>query len=199
MAGGTARYVTDEGTRRSVTFWSRAMPIYVHYRFVQWMVDGLADAQQDLAYNALHDRYAADVEALVFEMRGFYLKTAQLASTLDSFLPEQYMKWCKDCQDAVPTELEPGQARRIIEKNLGRRIEEVFAEFEEEPCGSASIGQVHRARLKSGEEVAIKVQAPGIERKFRADIKTIKDFVWLAMPQHVLPMEGERFRLLLQR
>ena len=190
VGAGAVRYATDEGTRRSVAFWSRAAPIYLHYRYTQWKVDGLSDEAQDAAYNKLHERYAPDVEKLVFEMRGFYLKTAQLASTLDSFLPDQYMEWCKKCQDEVPTELAPGQARAIIEANLGKKIEDVFDEFEEEPCGAASIGQVHRAKLKSGQEVAIKVQAPGIERKFRADIKTVKDFVWLALPQHVSPMEG---------
>ena len=68
----------------------------------------------------------------------------------------------------------------------------IFASWDETPLGVASIGTVHAARLTErfgGHEVCVKVQAPGIERRFRADIKTCIDFCRLAMPQHAPPLE----------
>ena len=56
-----------------------------------------------------------------------------------------------------------------------------------------SIGQVHRARLHGGKEVVIKIQSPGIEKKFRADMATTISFCELAMPQHVPPMKVIRY------
>jgi len=172
VGGVSYRLSTDEGSRRSVEFWSTAFPIYLHYRWVEWRMTNAPSREAEAEFDRLHDQYAPVAEALTLKMKGFYLKNAQTM------------------QDEVPTSLEPGQARRIVEESTGRKFEDIFSEFDDEPCGSASIGQVHRARLRStGQEVAIKVQAPGIEQKFRADIKTIKDFVRLAMPQHLTPMD----------
>jgi len=159
-------------------------------------------------------RYAPVAEQLVLEMKGMYLKNAQLVSTRDEFLPKQYMEFCKRMQDQVPSEFGPGEARAVVERELGRPIHEVFEFFEDEPyvvvahtvgpgqlvvvtpctvggcgrLGAASIGQVHRARLIGGREVVVKIQYPGIEAKFRSDIATIISFCQLAQPQHVKPM-----------
>jgi len=189
-AGGiTYRMATDEGSRRSAEFWSTAFPIYVHYRWVEWWTKNEKPEVSDAEFERLHDKYAPVAEALTLKMKGFYLKNAQTVSTMDDFLPVQYMSWCKKMQDEVPTTLAWEEVKAMVEKSTGKKLEDTFSEFDQEPCGCASIGQVHRAKLKSnGQEVAVKVQAPGIEQKFRADIKTIKDFVALAMPQHVTPM-----------
>ena len=88
-------------------------------------------------------------------------------------------------QDRVPTEFVPGQARTIIESELKVPLEEVFSEFDDEPMNAASIGQVHAAKLKDGTDVCVKIQYPGIERKFRSDISTIIRFCRFAMPEHV--------------
>lgn len=193
VVGGVALAVQaerDEGTRRQLVFWRVVLPIYAHYLFVQYKVKGLDDEAQNEAYNKLHDKYAPVVRDAVLEQRGFYLKVSQIVSTADYFLPPQYLKWCKQMQDQAPTQLAPGEAEAIVEKSLGKPLRQVFSEFDPVPCGSASIGQVHRAKLRdTGEEVAVKVQAPNIERKFRADIKTIKDFCSFAMPQHVPAMK----------
>jgi aarF domain-containing kinase len=97
------------------------------------------------------------------------------------------MHWCKKMQDSIPTELSLGQVEKLVEQELGgRKLSDVFEYFDPEPIGSASIGVVHRARLKSnGKEVVVKVQYPGIEHKFRADIKTLKAFCTIAMPHQV--------------
>lgn len=190
-AGFGYRYATDEGTRRSVLFWGRAFPIYLHYRRVQKGMEGRPNEESDAAFNALHDEYAPVVKELVLELRGFYLKLAQTISTVDYFLPKQYLAWCKEMQDQAPAVLGPAEVRAAVVASMGlERLDDVFSEFDDVPVGAASIGQVHRARLKAnGQEVAVKVQAPGIERKFRSDISTVTDFVKIAMPQHVEPMK----------
>jgi aarF domain-containing kinase len=120
---------------------------------------------------------------------GFYLKQAQTVSTRDEFIPKDYMEFCKRMQDKVPTEFAPGEAKTLVAKTLGRPFDDVFTEWDEEPLGIASIGEVHRARLKDGREVAVKVMMPGIEAKFRADLKTLLAFCRVAQPQHVKPLE----------
>lgn len=148
--------------------------------------DTLPQKEKDIIYNLLHDTYAPVAEALIVKLRGFYLKHAQLMGTVDFFVPRQYLEFCKRMQSEVPSAFPPGGARKAIEKSLGKKIEDIFDDFEDEPIGSASIGQVHRAKLKGTRKiVAVKVQVPGIERKFRSDLKTIKRFCWLAMPEHL--------------
>lgn len=100
------------------------------------------------------------------------------------------MRWVKDTQDKVPSEFAAGEARsyykQVFQAETGLNFDDIFDSFEDEPLGVASIGEVHRARLRStGEAVAIKIQFPGMERRFRADIRTLKTFCKLAMPQHV--------------
>ena len=194
------------GTSRSLTFWYHALPVYASYRAVQfrhrdltragvprWTGLPLDDAGAEEAYGALHDKHAGNVRDLVLRMRGFYFKNAQLLSTRDDFVPPQYLGWCKRTQDAAPTEMAPGEARAIVDAQLAAiGHPHAIAEWDDSPVGVASIGTVHRARLSpayGGKSVVVKVQAPGIERRFRADIKTCIDFCRLAMPQHVPPLE----------
>ena len=100
------------------------------------------------------------------------------------------MEWMSRTQDAVPTPFAPGEARAVLERSLGRPLEEVFSYWEEDPMGAASIGQVHRAVLRDGgRRVVVKVQYPGIEAMFRSDLSTTIDFCKLAMKQHVRPMQ----------
>ena len=172
-----------------------------------WTGIPLDDSEADRAYGALHDKHAKPIRDLVLKMRGFYFKNAQLLSTRDDFVPSQYLEWCKETQDAAPCEMAPGEARAIAEKALAEKLglsssssessssskdSAIFASWDETPVGVASIGTVHAARLSDslgGHEVCVKVQAPGIERRFRADIKTCIDFCRLAMPQHAPPLE----------
>ena len=214
--GLAIRSSQDEGTHRSLTFWYHCLPVYLEYRAVQfrnrdagargwnlpaWTGIPLDDSEADRAYGALHDKHAKPIRDLVLKMRGFYFKNAQLLSTRDDFVPSQYLEWCKETQDAAPCEMAPGEARAIAEKALAEKLGlsssssipgTIFASWDETPVGVASIGTVHAARLSErfgGHEVCVKVQAPGIERRFRADIKTCIDFCRLAMPQHAPPLE----------
>ena len=79
-------------------------------------------------------------------MRGFYLKNAQVMSAQDDFVPTAYMRWLKDTQDNVPSEFKGKEAREyaseLIKKELNLDFDDVFSDWEDEPLGVASIGQV---------------------------------------------------------
>ncbi len=99
----------------------------------------------------------------------------------------------KQMQNEVPTPFKDGQAKQIVANSFKRKnleFEEVFTEWSENPIGVASIGQVHKARLRStGQEVAVKIMMPGIESLFRNDLTTTIQFCQLAQPQFVSALD----------
>jgi predicted unusual protein kinase regulating ubiquinone biosynthesis (AarF/ABC1/UbiB family) len=107
-------------------------------------------------------------------LRGLAAKVGQMASYVDGFVPEAqretYELALRGLQAAAPRSSTPA-IRALVESELGAPLDRLFAEWSDEPCASASIGQVHRARLFDGRSVAVKVQHPGIERAIDADLK----------------------------
>ncbi len=98
-----------------------------------------------------------------------FVKFGQIISTRRDLLPEDIADELANLQDRVPPF--PGaQARAIVERALQSPVAELFAEFDEKPLASASIAQVHAARLKDGREVVVKVVRPGIEVVIRRDV-----------------------------
>jgi predicted unusual protein kinase regulating ubiquinone biosynthesis (AarF/ABC1/UbiB family) len=88
-------------------------------------------------------------------------------------LPVEYIQELAKLQDEVPP-FPTGQARNIIETELRGKIEDIFDEFENQPIAAASLGQVHRAKLRTGQVVAIKVQRPGIHQQIGFDISVLR-------------------------
>jgi predicted unusual protein kinase regulating ubiquinone biosynthesis (AarF/ABC1/UbiB family) len=118
---------------------------------------------------------AADQAAQILgSMRGLAAKIGQMASYIDGLVPEAhrpaYEKALAALRAAAPTSSSV-EIRARVERELGAPIKDLFAEWDEEPMASASIGQVHRARLADGREVVVKVQHPGIERAIEADLQ----------------------------
>ena len=173
------------GLKRNLKFWVRAFPMYLHYRVTEELVRGKPDDQADAAYNALHDRYAQPTVELCIEMGGYFFKSAQIVSTRDEFVPHQYMAWLKGLQDQAPPQRSAAEVRALISESLNAPIESIFSRFDDEAIGAASVGQVHRAQLTTGEECAVKVMYPNVEALFRADMRIITNFCWLAMPHHL--------------
>ncbi|RFA30675.1 ubiquinone biosynthesis regulatory protein kinase UbiB [Alkalilimnicola ehrlichii] len=98
-----------------------------------------------------------------------YVKFGQILSTRRDLLPQDIASELAHLQDRVPPF--PGaEARRIIERAYRRPLNEVFAEFDEQPLASASIAQVHTARLLDGTDVVVKVIRPGIDRAIQSDL-----------------------------
>lgn len=122
---------------------------------------------------SLHVRNAERVKNAILELNGLFIKVGQLLSILGNFLPEAFQKPLEALQDQVPPR--PFSEVRIrIVKELGQQPEELFAEINEIPVAAASIGQVHKARLHSGEVVAVKVQHAHIERTARVDLEILR-------------------------
>jgi ubiquinone biosynthesis protein len=106
------------------------------------------------------------------ELGPAFVKLGQMLSTRPDLLPEEWVVAFARLQDHVPPF--PGEdARRVIEDQLGAPVEDLFAEFSEEPVASASIAQVHRAKTYDGKDLAVKVQRPGIETQLRSDLNIL--------------------------
>jgi ubiquinone biosynthesis protein len=105
-----------------------------------------------------------------------YVKLGQIVSAFEGLFPDELVDEFKKLRDQVPPE--PfAKVREVVERELGRPLDDVFSEFATEPIAAASIAQVHAARLVTGEEVVVKVQRPQVAGLFRADIRAL---AWLA-------------------
>ncbi|WP_330202733.1 AarF/ABC1/UbiB kinase family protein [Cyanobacterium sp. Dongsha4] len=102
-----------------------------------------------------------------------FIKIGQALSTRTDLIPLEYVEEFSQLQDRVPPFLSE-DAIALIELELGDNIETIFGEFERVPIAAASLGQVHRAKLKTGEKVVVKVQRRGLEQLFQLDFKVLK-------------------------
>ena len=121
------------------------------------------------------EQFAADLE----DMGPTYIKLGQLLSTRFDLLPPAYTTALSRLQDSIepfPTE----EVHALIEAELGAEVGHVYAEFDDEPVAAASLGQVHRATLRNGREVAVKVQRPHAREDVRADMATLARLASLA-------------------
>ena len=127
--------------------------------------------------------YDQSPEELVDDLKRMgptYIKMGQLLSTRPDLLPDPYLKALASLQDDVPP-IPYQEVHDIVEEEIGSRISKAFSFFDEEPLASASIGQVHRATLRSGKAVAVKVQRPGIRKKFLEDLDTLRELADFAV------------------
>ena len=117
--------------------------------------------------------WARRFRKLAISSGGVLIKLGQFLSIRVDVLPAAITAELKGLQDEVPSErLE--DIRALVASEFGRPVEEVFTCFFEEPVAAASLAQVHRARLREGEEVVVKVQRPGIERLVATDLAAIR-------------------------
>ncbi len=112
---------------------------------------------------------AVRIRNVLEELGPIYVKFGQILSTRRDLLPDDIAEELARLQDRVPPF--PGdKARAIVEQEYGKSVQEVFSQFDENPLASASIAQVHAARLKDGREVIVKVVRPGIRTTIKRDI-----------------------------
>ncbi|MFM5983671.1 MAG: ABC1 kinase family protein [Sphaerospermopsis kisseleviana] len=102
-----------------------------------------------------------------------FIKVGQLFSTRADIFPSEYVEELSKLQDRVPA-FSYEQVEAIIEQELGKKIPELFHSFEPVPLAAASLGQVHKAVLHSGESVVVKVQRPGLKKLFEIDLQILK-------------------------
>lgn len=118
---------------------------------------------------------AERIKDMMLELQGLFIKAGQLISTLSNVLPEEFRAPLEELQDNVPPhsfEI----INRVIERELGKPVHELFTEFNEIPIAAASIGQAHRAKIGT-QEVVVKIQHPEIDKLAHIDLTIIERIV----------------------
>jgi predicted unusual protein kinase regulating ubiquinone biosynthesis (AarF/ABC1/UbiB family) len=133
--------------------------------------DALGEVQSsESGLPAKAEELAADIEKL----GPTYIKLAQLLSTRADLIPQAYLEALERLQDKV----EPfsfAEVEKILASELGVRLSKAFAEFESRPLAAASLGQVHRAHLRDGRPVVVKIQRPGLREKIIEDMSALEE------------------------
>jgi predicted unusual protein kinase regulating ubiquinone biosynthesis (AarF/ABC1/UbiB family) len=154
-----------------LAFWSRMLG-------KAWRAQRIAD---------VHTRNARRVYRTILRLQGLFIKVGQLLSIMANFLPEVFRAELEGLQDQVPPRPYDEIAARI-ESELGGRVADLFVDFDRTPIASASLGQVHEARLKDGRHVVVKVQHHDIDEIVRLDLRTIRRIMQIV--QWFVPVQG---------
>jgi ubiquinone biosynthesis protein len=169
---------------RNVRRWTEIVSVLSKYGLADW----LAHTNIDFAKDRLKDRVGDSLARLTREARirlaltdlgPTFIKLGQILSMRPDLVGKELADELKQLQTGTPAD-PPDAVRKTVETELGEPIDDLFAEFELAPIASASIGQVHRARLKSGERVVVKVQHAGIESTVNEDLDVLAGLAQLA-------------------
>jgi predicted unusual protein kinase regulating ubiquinone biosynthesis (AarF/ABC1/UbiB family) len=132
-------------------------------------IGGYTEAKQA----ARRRKQAIWIRDTFLELGPTFIKLGQLFSTRADLFPVEYVEELSKLQDRVPA-FGYAQVEEIIERDLGKTIPELFASFESLPLAAASLGQVHLAKLHTGEAVVVKVQRPGLQKLFTIDLEILR-------------------------
>ena len=113
------------------------------------------------------------IRSTLLDLGPTFIKVGQLFSTRADIFPSEYVEELAKLQDKVPA-FSYEQVEKIVEQELSKKIPELFHSFEQIPLAAASLGQVHKAVLHSGESVVVKVQRPALKQLFEIDLKILK-------------------------
>ncbi len=123
--------------------------------------------------NLRRRKQAIWVRETMLELGPTFIKLGQLFSTRADLFPVEYVEELSKLQDKVPA-FKYEQVETIILEDLGKNTDELYHSFEPVPLAAASLGQVHRAQLHSGEDVVVKIQRPGLKKLFQIDLTILK-------------------------
>ncbi|XP_014489980.1 protein ACTIVITY OF BC1 COMPLEX KINASE 8, chloroplastic [Vigna radiata var. radiata] len=169
--GRWSRFKTYSTIQRTLEIWG----FVATFVFKAWLNSqkfsykgGMTEAKQTLRRKAL----AKWLKESILRLGPTFIKIGQQFSTRVDILPQEYVDQLSELQDQVPP-FPSETSVAIVEEELGSPIGDIFDQFDYEPIAAASLGQVHRARLK-GQEVVIKVQRPGLKDLFDIDLKNLR-------------------------
>ncbi|WP_375467467.1 ABC1 kinase family protein [uncultured Nostoc sp.] len=158
--------------RRFVDIWSFVLTLL----FKLWLYNkswsypgGVTETKQA----ARRKTQAIWIRNTLLDLGPTFIKVGQLFSTRADIFPIEYVEELAKLQDKVPA-FSYEQVEATIEKELGKKIPELFHNFEPIPLAAASLGQVHKAVLHTGESVVVKVQRPGLKKLFEIDLQILK-------------------------
>ncbi|MBW4558520.1 MAG: AarF/ABC1/UbiB kinase family protein [Trichormus sp. ATA11-4-KO1] len=158
--------------RRFVDIWSFVLTLmFKLWRYNKsWSYSGgVTEAKQAARRKA----QAVWIRNTLLDLGPTFIKVGQLFSTRADIFPGEYVEELAKLQDKVPA-FGYEQVETTIEKELGKKIPELFQNFEPIPLAAASLGQVHKAVLHTGESVVVKVQRPGLKKLFEIDLQILK-------------------------
>jgi ubiquinone biosynthesis protein len=171
---------------RFIRAYTTTFIVIFSYVAFAWKARIYGRAWRDQNLSLIHRKNARRVEATILSLQGLFIKVGQLLSIMANFLPEEFRAELEGLQDQVPPRPFDDIASRI-ELELGK-VDDLFAEFQRSPLASASLGQVHEARLKDGTRVAVKVQHKDIDTIVRKDLRIIRRI--MAIVQWFVPVQG---------
>lgn len=150
--------------------------VYGGYKFLQIAGTVSGRSRRPRYYDRQHERSARTVRATAIRLQGLLIKACQFAGSRADVLPEAYVGILSQLHDQVPPR--PFAEMRVwLERQLGKTVEECFAELDPVAIAAASLAQVHRGRLHDGTRVAVKIQYPDIDRIIAADLQNLAFFV----------------------
>jgi len=196
------KYKTDEGFRRATKLYTVGGPVVAAYRWEEWkqtsrfspvrLSDDPSEKEKkvaDAAWAALDEKHSVTIVELLNDLQGMYTKYGQTCAGMTNTFSEAWTDKLRTLEDGVTPQPKEIVYQTILEE-FGKPAEEIFSEFDDVPLGSASIGQVHRAVLRStGKEVAVKCQYPEAQRLFAEDMKTIRSFFAIAAPEQLIILD----------
>lgn len=159
-------------SRRFVDIWSFVLRLLgARWAYGKaWTYSGKITPERQAARRR---RQAIWIRETLLDLGPTFIKVGQLFSTRADLFPAEYVEELSKLQDRVPA-FDYEQVKEIVEGDLGKPISALYRSFDPIPLAAASLGQVHRAQLHSGEEVVVKVQRAGLKRLFEIDLSILK-------------------------
>ena len=160
-------------TKRNIDTWSFVLSLRAKLWFLEqpWSYGpgGMTDEKKSARARSM----AVWIRESILQLGPTFIKIGQLFSTRSDLFPAEFVEELSKLQDRVPA-FSGERAIETVERELGGTIDELFAEFDPKPIAAASLGQVHVAKLHTGETVVVKVQRPGLRRLFDIDLENLR-------------------------
>ena len=154
--------------------WQTLLPIFAYIFSVGW------DKLTGRLKNDEQARFRAkELTNLLVDLGPAFVKAGQALSTRPDIIPAVLLEELAELQDQLPG-FDGDKAMELIEEDLNSKVEDIFITIDKEPISAASLGQVHKATLKNGETVAVKVQRPGLREQITLDLYIVRNIAyWL--------------------